>query len=392
MLGVAILIAVVCYVIGYLEGRRFFGRRAAIRAREDTERQLPQVTLLKPLKGADPELHSNLASFCAQVYPTFQIVCGVADGADPAVQVVRRLQREFPSVDIELVVDAHSHGSNLKVSNLHNMYSRAKHEIILIADSDIRVPPDYLRRIVVEFEDPAVGLTTCLYRGVATGGLPAVVEALCVNTDFVPMVLLARVVERPSYAFGSTIAVRRSVLDASGGFLPLANYLADDYHLGQRIVAQGYRLTLSTLVVDTVMNTKTWRAVWARQIRWARTQRICRPIGYFGSVLVHGTLWATVNLVFNQFGTGALTLAALVYGLRMLTARALCRRALGTRLSEGEILLVPIKDLFISGVWLLAFLGSTVQWGGRHLRVMKNGQMTEAAPLVPVQVEMRPEP
>jgi ceramide glucosyltransferase len=271
LLAVALLASVVFYVVGYLEARRFFGRRARVRAQAGDAKRLPRVTLLKPLQGADADLYRSLSTFCGQDYPTFQIVFGVAAGADPAVQVVRRLQAEFPSVDIELVIDPRVHGANLKVSNLHNMYRAAKYEIILIADSDIRVTRDYLRRIVSEFADPRVGLATCLYRAVPTGGLPAVVETLCVNTDFVPMVMVARVAEKPSYAFGSTIAIRRAVLDASGGFLPLANYLADDYHLGNRIAACGQRLALSDLVVDTVTNVKTWRGLLAHQVRWAAT-------------------------------------------------------------------------------------------------------------------------
>ena len=391
LLAIAILASVVCYVVGYLEARRFFGWRSGATAHGEPCRQLPSVTLLKPLRGADAELYENLATFCTQAYPTSQIMFGVADGADPAVQVVRRLQREFSSVDIDLVIDARTYGTNLKVSNLHNMYRRAKHDVILITDSDIRVSPNYLRRIMAEFEDSGVGLATCLYRGVATGGLPAVVEALCVNTDFVPMVMLARVVERPTYAFGSTMAIRRAVLDASGGFVPLANYLADDYHLGNRIVTHGHRLTVSNLLVDTVMNATTWRAVVSHQVRWARTQRVCRPGGYFGSVLTHGTLWASVNLVFNHCAPGAVTLAALVYGLRMLTARAICKRYLGASLRADETMLVLLKDLFMSAVWLLAFLGNTVQWGGRRLRVMKDGQMVEIAPLGTVEVEVHPQ-
>lgn len=392
LLGVAIFASVLCYVVAYLEARRFLGRRTRATMPGNPVGPLPPVTLLKPLNGADADLHANLASFCAQAYPTFQIVFGVADSTDPAVGVVRRLQREFPAVDIELVIDAGTYGPNLKVSNLHNIYARAKHDIVLVADSDIRVAPHYLRRIAAEFDDPGVGLTTCLYRGVVRGGLPAVVEALCVNTDFVPMVMLARVVERPSYAFGSTIAMRRAVLDASGGFLPLVNYLADDYHLGNRIVTQGHRLTVSAMLVDTVMNTETWRAVLVHQVRWARTQRVCRPLGYFGSVLTHGTLWASVNLVCHRFSAGALALALLIFALRTLTAKGICQRYVGVNLRAEETLLVLIKDLFTSAIWLSAFLGSTVRWGGRRLRIMKDGRMVEVAPLVTAEARVRPQP
>lgn len=378
--AVGILASVAFYVAGYWEARRFFGRRRRVNGRTGGEKTLPAVTLLKPLKGLDAELHSNLSTFCGQEYSTFQIVFGVADGADPAVQVVRRLQAEFPAVDIDLVIDSRVYGSNYKVSNLHNMYAAAQHDIILIADSDIRVPPDYLRRVVAEFEDPQVGLVTCLYRAVPTGGLPTVVEALCVNTDFVPMVMVARVVEKPSYAFGSTMAMPRVVLDDIGGFLPLANYLADDYQLGHRIAARGRRLALSDVVVETIMTTRTWRGLFEHQLRWARSQRICRPGGYFGSVVTHGTLWASVNLLSRHGSASAVTLAVLVYGLRMVTASAICNRYLHARLSFAQALLVPLKDLFASALWLLSFLGNTVQWGGQRFRVMRDGQMASVSP------------
>jgi ceramide glucosyltransferase len=373
------VVSVVLYLVGYCEARRFFRPRMR-RGGQRSDEQHPSVTILKPLKGSDPELYANLSSFCGQEYPSLQIVFGVADPADPAVQVVRELQAKFPSVMIDLVIDPRQYGTNAKVSNLHNMYRAAKHEIILVADSDIRAAPGYLRRVVAEFDDPHVGLVTCLYRAVSRGNLPALVDALCVNTDFVPMVLVARAVEKPSYAFGATIAMRRSALDEIGGFLPLANYLADDYQLGNRIAARGYRLALSDVVVETVMAAGSWRRMLDHQLRWARTQRACRPAGYFGSVVTQGTLWATLNLFCSHFSPAACALAATTYGLRIATARAICNRYLGAPLSVGTALLVPMKDLFTSAVWLLSFLGNTVHWGGHTFRITKDGQMTQMPP------------
>ncbi|MFN8644482.1 MAG: glycosyltransferase, partial [Candidatus Binatia bacterium] len=185
----------------------------------------PSVSVLKPLKGIDIELYENLATFCRQIYPEFEIICGVADPEDPAIEIVRRLQRDFPKVALSLVVDSRVYGTNYKVSNLHNMYQHARHDVIVLADSDIRVGPEYLAHVVEPLRNRQVGVSTCLYRAVNTGGLPTLVESLFINTDFANLVMLARKVEKASYAFGATIALRREVLEEIGGFLPIANLL-----------------------------------------------------------------------------------------------------------------------------------------------------------------------
>jgi ceramide glucosyltransferase len=380
LLAIGILCSVIFYLVGYFEAWRFFRRQRGAHGGNAREGQLPGITVLKPLKGLDVDLSRNLSTFCEQEYPEFQILFGVAGADDPAVPVVRQLQAAHPGVDIGLVIDGRVHGTNYKVSNLHNMYRAAKHDVIVIADSDIRVGRDYLHRLAAELRAPEVGLATCLYRAVNAGGLSTLVETLFVNTDFAPMVMVARVVEKPRYAFGATIALRRSTLDAIGGFLPLANCLADDYHLGQRVVQLGYRVALSNMVVETVLALGGWRRLLEHQLRWARTQRICRPGGHFASVVTHGTLWATLNLLYHHFSPLSCLLAAVVYALRIGTASAICNRYLQAPLTRGGALLIPLKDLFISAVWLLSFLGDTVRWGGNEFRVSKNGQMTLVRP------------
>ena len=389
IIGVGVIAALFFYLVGYYGARDFFGqaRQAAWPERDDAS--LPTVTVLKPLKGLDIDLYENLSTFCRQDYPTFQIVFGVADADDPAVQVVRQLQAHYPSVHIDLVVDGRIYGTNYKISNLHNMYRVATHDVIVIADSDIRVRSDYLRRLVTQLDDPHVGLATTLYRAVNTGGLPTLVESLFINTDFAPMVLVARVVEKPSYAFGATMAIRRTTLDAIGGFLPLANYLADDYYLGHRIAERGYRLALSDVVVETVLAVGGWRRLFDHQLRWARTYRNCRPGGYFGSILTHGTLWATLNLLFNHFSPLACLVAAVVYAVRISVASTIANRYLHAPLRWREALLIPLKDLFVSAVWVLCFLGDTVHWSGHEFRVLKDGQMVRVSPTVP-QPAIRP--
>ncbi len=380
LLGAGIMASAAFYIVGYYSARDFFRQAYRGNGHDRDAGPPPGVTILKPLKGLDVDLYENLASFCRQDYPNFQIVFGVADADDPAVRVVRRLQADFPHLRLDLVIDGRVYGTNYKISNLHNMYRRAAHGIIVIADSDIRVTSDYLRRIVAELDDPKVGLVTCLYRGVNTGGLPTFLETLFINTDFALMVLVARIIENPTYAFGATMALRRSVLNEIGGFLPVANYLADDYQIGHRVAARGYRLALSDLVVETVLSVDSWRRLLDHQLRWARTYRNCRPGGYFGSIFTHGTLWATLNLLYNHFSPVACIVAAVVYMLRLNTTRIIDNRYVPAPVRFFEALVVLIKDLLVSGIWALCFLGDTVRWSGHEFRVLKDGQMVHVSP------------
>jgi len=346
-----------------------FLRRARRFSRGGT---LPPVTVLKPLKGPGVELYENLASFCRQSYPSYQIVCGVEDPHDPAVAVVQRLRREFPERDIVLAVGV-GRGTNRKVANLEHMMPHARHDVLVMSDSDIRVRPDYLRTMVGPLADPAVGLTTCLYRGRGNFGLPSVIESLFINTDFVPNALVAQWVQPFRYAFGASIAVRREALERIGGFAAIADYLADDYQLGRRVADAGYGLVLLPYVVETVLDSVTLRDVWRHQVRWARTYRVCQPVGWFCSVVTHATLWGLLAAGVIG-GTVGLTVMASALAARLLSVAAIMR-LLGEPDTVRWLGLVPPKDLVSSSVWLAAFLGRRVVWSGRVLRVGRDGRM-----------------
>jgi ceramide glucosyltransferase len=337
----------------------------------------PPVTVLKPLKGVDVELYENLATFCRQIYPEFEIICGVADPDDPAIEVVRRLQRDFPHVPLNLVIDSRVYGTNYKVSNLHNIYRHARHDVIVLADSDIRVGPEYLARVVEPLRDRRVGVSTCLYRAVSAGGLPALVESLFINTDFANLVMLARKVETASYAFGATIAMRRGVLEEIGGFLPIANLLADDYEIGHRAFQRGYVNELSTEVVDTVLSVGSWRRLYDHQLRWARTYRANRPGGYFGSILTHGTSWALLNVLYNGFSPLSCATSAALLALRYAAAVRMAWKHLQADHSLAELALLVPKDLFVTAMWVAAFGGNTVVWSGHRFAVDRDGAIED---------------
>lgn len=374
----------VLYLIGIYSGFEFFGRR-----RQPYGGPLPPVTVLKPLKGKDVELFENLRTLCEQDYRRFQIVFGVADGHDPAVEVVHELQRLYPRLDIELVVDRRVYGTNYKVSNLHNTLQRAKHDIIVLADSDIRVRPGYLRSLVAELQEPGVGLVTVPYRALGRDRLPTLVESLFINTDFAALVMLARKIERPTYAFGATIAIRRDMLERIGGFLPIADHLADDYQLGNKVAALGYELRLCNEVVDTVISLGGWRRLLDHQLRWARTYRISRPGGYFGSLLAHGTFWALLNVLYHGFSPASLLASGLAVGVRTLSAALFTWRFLATDMPARQLVWLLPKDLFVTLCWFLAFLSNTVVWSNRRFRVLSDGRMVDLSPAAPRPV--RPE-
>jgi len=373
LVWIGMLVSAWFYAASVFGARRFFRER-----REENEPRAdwhPPVSILKPLKGLDPELYENLESFCLQDYPRFQLVCAVADPDDPAVAVVRRLQAAHPRADIELVVDARTYGTNFKVSNLIHAYQRAKHDILVIADSDIRVGPGYLRRIVAPLREERIGLVSCLYRAVSAGDFWSSLEALFVNTDFCHQVLVARLVEKPTYAFGASIALRRSTLEGVGGFLPLARLLADDYYLGYRIAQRGWELWLSDELVETVLPRGSWKRAYRHQLRWARTFRNVRPGGYIGTVLTHGTLWGLANLLLGGGHPLAAAVTAALWGLRLATVAWISWRCLGTRLRPAALTTVLVKDLFVSAIWMTSFFGSTVWWSARRFRVLKSGEM-----------------
>jgi ceramide glucosyltransferase len=362
---------------------RFFHRARREAARRPALTDPPPVTILKPLKGPGIDLYANLASFCRQDYPRYQIVFGVIDPNDPAVAVVRRLRRDFPERDIVLAV-GDAPGANRKIANLRHMMSHARHDVLVLSDSDIRVRADYLRTLVAPLVDPEVGLSTCLYRGVGHFGLPSVIESLFINTDFVPMVLTANWVQEFRYAFGASIAFRRAALDRIGGFAPLADYLADDYQLGNRIAAAGYRLVLLPYIVETVLDSVTLGDVWRHQLRWARTYRVCQPAGWFASIVTHASLWGLLT-VFVTGGTAlGWAVAATAVGARLGTLVPIMGM-LGERDTLRHLWLVPLKDLCSSAIWLMAWLSRTVTWSGWVLRVEPSGLMI---PLEPVSSEV----
>src|SRR5215470_4391277 len=259
----------------------------------------PPVTILKPLRGLDPQMYESFRSHCVQDYPEYEIIFGVSEADDPAVEAVHRLMSEFPQCSIQLVVCPQVMGNNRKTSNLVQMLPQARNDYILINDSDIYVTPDYLRRVMAPFKRPQVGMVTCPYRGIAADTLGSKLESIGISTDFIAGVLAARQIENGiHFALGSTLAISRVALDAIGGLRPLVNYLADDFELGSRVSKAGFEVVLADVVVETHLPAYSFRGFFEHQLRWARSTRDSRRMGYIGLLLTFGLPWAILAVLF----------------------------------------------------------------------------------------------
>ena len=339
----------------------------------------PAVAVLKPLKGIDETTAASLDSWFNQNYTGLtQILFGVADASDPVCKIVRELIEKNPGRDAQLVVCGESMGTNGKISTLIQLERLAKHELILISDADVRVPPDFLVNAVTPLRDDKTALVNFFYRLANPATLAMRWEAVAINADFWSQVLQAASLKPLDFALGAAMLVRRQALAGIGGFNSLANCLADDYHLGHRIAEKGHRLALSPVVVECWDAPMNWREVWRHQLRWARTIRGCRPLPYFLSILSNATLWPLLWLVVSLISraTPGPALAAIACLLiRICLAQNLQRRFTPERHLVSPSWLVPVKDLLQVALWLGAFMGNTVEWRGQRMKLHRDGTL-----------------
>ena len=377
---ILLLLAVVGCLYGlvsaWLGGR--FAAKSAPRLPEGAAR--PSVTILKPLCGLEPNLYQNLETFCRQVYAgPVQIVFGVQNATDPAIGVVERLRSAHPQLAIDLVIDARQHGSNRKVSNLINMSERIAHAVIVLADSDMVVAPDYLERLVAELSQPGVTGVTCLYHGVpANRGVYAHLSALAIDVQFLPNVLMGTGLGLAKPCFGSTIAFTAESLARIGGFQRIRNDLADDYELGEALRRLGGRVAIPNFSIGHTCVDTEISGLWRHELRWNRTIRNVDPAGYAGSVVTHAFPLALIGALLPGAGSGALAVAALALACRILLCIRL-ERAFG--LQPHPYWLLPIRDIlsFMNFSW--GFVSGAVTWKGHDYRVVADGTLIPEAQL-----------
>ena len=349
---------------------------------------LPPVTVIKPLKGAEGQLYENLASFCRQDYPCYQLLFSLQSPDDPALAVVSRLKRDFPGTDMEIVVSKNRIGYNPKVNNMANAYSFAKHDLLLMSDSDIRARPDFLRRMAAPFTDSAVGLVTCFYQAAGTRGLWGHLEALSINANFLPNALCASSFGM-RFAMGAGMMVRRCAFEASGAYQNLADHLADDFWLGESIREAGWRLDLCDAVVDTIPDIAGAAEHFRHLTRWARTIRICSPRGHAASLIQHG--FSLLSLKVLLLGPDALSLAlmAAIWEAKAAVSASFAA-GLGGRQPARALWLLPLSEWFGFAAWLAGCGSRQVLWRGELYDVQSHGRLVPVAPLLerrPVTVE-----
>lgn len=344
-----------------------------------TSADVAGISVLKPLCGAEPRLHENLETFCTQTHPSYRLLFGVATAADPAVNVVRTLQRAYPQLDIRLVIDPTSHGRNRKVGNLINLARHAPDEVLVIADSDIAVEADYLTRVTAPLADPDVGVVTCLYRARRAGGFWARMGTLFIDTWFAPSVYLSNWLGVRRFGFGATLAVTRDALMRSGGFDALRDCLADDYWLAERVRALGLRTVLSDVLVATDVTERNLSALWQRETRWLRTIRSLNPVSFAFLCLTFTTPWllagALLSYGFDSSGADlAQSTADTIVDLSTsfgLSARLLLhwRTARSMRAFWRDLLLIPLRDALMCLQWCAACFGASVMWRDARIPV-----------------------
>lgn len=374
-----ILVSTIYYLAAIVAGLLFARRSKS--APPPLPKIPPRVAILKPLRGLSEHLRENIISFLEIAYARVEFIFGVNSYEDRAIDVPVSLRAPYQFANITVTVGDEPGCSNRKVAKLVKMADRAseKTDIFVLSDADISVEPDHLKRVVAELTaDGKIGLVTCIYRGQAYDSFASRMEALFINTDFAPQVILAEALEPMHYALGATIAVKREALEAMGGFRALKDLLADDFHLGAKVSEAGYKIELSSSVVTVACEDHDFSGFWHHQLRWARTYRHVRPLS-LATIFIHGPFWCLMYLVASRFSIHAFDALAMVLGLRMLMASVMIGKVLKRPQSLFDVLLIPFKDLVMTAIYFASLTGRTVKWGGRKFRLLPGGVMRELA-------------
>ena len=353
-------------------------RRRMRRSAPEAHTLWPRVTLLKPLCGMEPQLQRSLESFFAQEYPDFEIIFGTRDASDPALDVVERLQRRYPWVDVKVVFSGEPNHPNAKVCSLQKMIQASTSEYFIFSDSDVHVEQNYIYEVVRPLLDPEVGAATCLYRGVSTGSLWSRLEALGMSVEMTAGVMAAELVEGMKFTLGPTMAMRREVVEQAGGIGALAEYCSDDYLLGNRIAELGYKVVLSDHVIEHIVLNRSFIASWLHQVRWMKSTRFSRPKGHLGTALTFAMpfgLLAFYAAMSMHNSTLAWELLAYAVANRLVLAVAAGWGVVRDRKSVLFCWLYPVRDLMGFCFWAASYLGRTIVWRGESYRLETGGIM-----------------
>jgi ceramide glucosyltransferase len=354
----------VYYLLATFAALRFFRRRTPASANFT-----PPISILKPVRGLDRDAYENFASFARQDYPEFEILFNVADDRDPAIPVIQKLIRDFPSITIRLFAGCEQLGASQKMNKLVRLAENARHDLLVISDSDIRVEPGYLRAVSLPFQDSSVGVVTCLYRGLTLSSFAADLEAIGISSDFDAGVLSAWQLGDVDFALGATMATTKARLTGIGGFAALVNFFCDDYELGNRIAHSGYRIELSPYSVSTVFAEQAFAESFRHQLRWNLTLRSSRPLGHFGLIATHGFPWAILAALLAPSAAIAAAYLGAYLLLRGVMAWTVGVWGLRDSLLRRRMWMLPLRDAFAFVVWLASFFHNRIEWRGSHYTI-----------------------
>jgi ceramide glucosyltransferase len=369
------------YLVGIYSAWRFFraaqspSRRKNILAGDAA----PPISVLKPLRGLDPNAYENFASFCLQEYPQYEILFAVNDTQDPAAPIVQKLIKDFPERSIRLLVVAERLGPNSKVSNLCRLVLEARHDLLVITDSDVRVEPGYLRSVAAMFDDPKVGGVTALYRGDDNLQFVAAMDCVGSSAAFCGAALVARELEGVKFMMGSTMATTKQRLEEIGGFEALVDLHSDDYELGRRIADRGYRIELLPEPVQMAFPAQTLGTYLRHELRWAIGIRNIRPGGHFGMLFTHGLPWAIAAACVALSSAIAAAYLGAYFALRFAMAWTVGVWGLRDPVLRRRFWLLPVRDLLSFFVWLASFAMNQIEWRGATFTLDK-GRMIPVAP------------
>ena len=371
------LVPLAFYLFGAWAAWRFFGQ--ARRATPPVADFLPPVSILKPVRGLDRGAYENFASFCRQDYPEYEILFAATEENDPAVSVIRQLMRDFPDRPIRLFIGVERTGANDKVAKLCRLAREARHSLLVITDSDVRVAPDYLRDVAALFADPRVGAVTALYRALEAPSFGAALDAVSAAASFAPSALVARTLEGLKFTMGSTMATTRERLAEIGGFEALLDLHSDDYEFGRRIAARGYRVELAPKPVDMEFPSETFGDYLRHELRWVIGIRHIRPGGHFGMIMTHGLFWAALAALVAPTDALAVAWLCAYLAVRLGTGWVVGVWGLRDPVLRRKLWLLPVHDFFAFLAWLASFAVNRIEWRGL-IFTLEKGRMVPVAP------------
>ncbi len=363
LVALLLILSLVYSMLVVLAARRYLRVRPLAR-----EAPREPVSILKPLAGLDLDFESNLRTFFEQDYPEFEILFAARHADDPAIEVVEKLRAEYPDVSTRLIVTGEPSYANAKVYSLERMLAGAAHDLVVMSDSDIRVGPDLLRTVAAEFQDPRMAVATCPYRAIPGRSVWSRLEASGMNSDFLAGILVARMIEGMNFAVGPTIVARRGALESIGGLKRMKDFLAEDFVMGKFAAEGGHGVILSSFVVEHHIGSSNFRSNAAHRLRWARSTKRSRPLGYVGQALTMPLPWALALCALNPMWWPVLPVTL---AMRAVSAYAVSSRVLHARPNWA---LLPLEDLAAFAFWIAGFFGSTIEWRGQRYLLHSDGR------------------